>query len=74
MKRKLTNRQLSIFVYMRDFFKENDQLPPQATLSEHFGWKSYNAAALHQKALASKGYLEKNAVGKYRFTREGAGA
>lgn len=64
-----TPRNLDVLAYMRQFFKENDQLPPVATVCEHFGWVSPQAAQCHVDALARHGLLERNAVGKWRFAR-----
>lgn len=73
MKSPLTDRELEVFVYARDFHRENDQIPPQAAVGRHFDCAQSTAAYwLHQ--LEKKGYLEKNVVGKYRFARQGAGA
>ncbi len=66
----LTARQQQVLDYMRDFFAENDQLPPTAKISEHFGWKSANSAQLHIEQLVRLRRLEANAVGKLRFVRE----
>lgn len=66
---KLTLRQQQVMDYMRAFHAENDQLPPQAVIARHFGWKSSNAAQTFADILTAKGYIEKNAVGRYRFTR-----
>jgi sulfur relay (sulfurtransferase) DsrC/TusE family protein len=71
MKRELTDRQLEVLVFMRDFFRENDQLPPQKVIGEKFG-KTSVAGEHFQRALSDKGYIELNAVGKYRFVREAA--
>jgi SOS-response transcriptional repressor LexA len=58
--------------FMREFFAENDMLPPCQAICYRFNWDSANTAGHHARALAKKGYLEKNAVGKYRFKREAA--
>lgn len=62
--------QQMVLGYMREFFGENDQLPPAHRIAEHFGWKSPANAEWHVKVLRIRGYIEPNAVGKYRFTRE----
>lgn len=58
--------------FMREFFAQNDQLPPAHAISEHFGWKLKQNADWHVRALEREGRIERNAVGKYRFTREEA--
>lgn len=70
MKGKLTDKQLEVFLFMRDFFRENDMLPTQKALGEWLGLKDDNAGAYYQRNLERKGYIERNAVGKYRFARE----
>jgi SOS-response transcriptional repressor LexA len=65
----LTHRQAEIVAFMRAFYAENDQLPPLHAIKTHFGWSSDNGAHQHLEALARKGCIERNAVGKYRFTR-----
>ncbi|WP_440111732.1 hypothetical protein [Acidovorax sp. BL-A-41-H1] len=64
-----TPRNKDVLAYMREFFAENDQLPPIATISQHFGWASTQAAQAHADALVRHGLLERNAVGKLRFAR-----
>jgi DNA-binding transcriptional regulator YhcF (GntR family) len=54
---------------MRQFFGDNDQLPPMHAIAKQFGWVSANAAHEICEQLVRKGYIEKNAVGKYRFVR-----
>ena len=71
MKEQLTDRQLEVLVFMREFFRENDQLPPQKAIGEKFG-KTSVAGEHFQRVLSDKGYIELNAVGKYRFARQGA--
>ncbi len=66
----LTARQQQVLDYMRDFFAENDQLPPTAKIAAHFGWKSANSAQLHIEQLVRLRRLEANAVGKLRFVRQ----
>lgn len=68
----LTPKQTEVLAYMREFLAENDQLPPNSAMRARFGWSSDNAAFEVIAALAKKGYLERNAVGKYRFTRSAA--
>ena len=68
--RPLTGRQQQVLEFMREFFAENDQLPPVKVISDHFGWKSANAAQQHIERLVSLRRLEANAVGKLRFVRE----
>jgi len=69
---ELTAKQAEVLAFMRGFFAENDQLPPSRAIRERFGWVSDNAAADFVAALARKGHIERNAVGRYRFTRSTA--
>ncbi len=68
-----TSRQLEVLAFMREFFAQNDQLPPAATISAHFGWSAPSACGDHIKALKRHGLIERNAVGKLRFAREAQG-
>jgi SOS-response transcriptional repressor LexA len=65
---KPSKRQGEVLRYLAEFYARNDQLPPLDTVCAHFGWRSWNAAMDHVRALERKGYLERNDVGKYRFT------
>lgn len=66
----LTNCQREVLHFMRCFLLENDQLPPMHTIAEHFGHRSPNSAQNHLNALERKGFIERNAVGKFRFVRD----
>lgn len=60
---------LEVLAFMRQFFAENDQLPPMAVTAQAFGWVSDDAVRHHMVSLARFGHIEKNAVGKWRFAR-----
>ena len=60
---------LEVLAFMRQFFADNDQLPPMAVIARAFGWVSDAAAQHHMELLARFGHIEKNAVGKWRFAR-----
>lgn len=64
-------RALQVLAFMREFFAENDQLPPAAVISGHFGWASASAADCHIATLLRHRLVERNAVGKLRFARAG---
>ena len=66
---KSTERNLDVLNFMREFFAENDQLPPMEHIADHFGWSSPMAAQSHINALVKHGLIERNACGKYRFSR-----
>ena len=67
--RKPTVRNLDVLNFMREFFSENDQLPPMEHIAANFGWASPMAAQSHINALVKHGLIERNACGKYRFSR-----
>lgn len=69
MKRSLSPVQVQVFAFMREFFAENDQLPPALEISNRFGWKRRGNAVWHLHQLHVNGYIEPNATGKYRFAR-----
>lgn len=64
-----TAKNLEVLAYMREFYLENDQLPPVAIIAEHFGMNT-TGADWHAKALLRLGIVERNAVGKLRFARK----
>jgi SOS-response transcriptional repressor LexA len=67
--RPLTPRQQEVLAFMREFFADNDQLPTLLAIARRFGWKSVNAAVVMTAILERKGFIEKNVLGKYRFSR-----
>lgn len=70
MKQQLSEAQEQVYGFMVGYFEQNDQLPSLEAMCEKFGWSSVNAAADHQKVLERKGWIERNACGKFRFARE----
>lgn len=68
----LTEREQHVLTYMKKFLSMNDQLPPCATISEAFGWRSPNASSEVIVKLESKGALSRNELGKLMFTRDNA--
>lgn len=65
----LSATQKNVLTYMREFFAENDQLPPMEYLKRRFKWNSNRKVLVYYEALSAKGLIEKNITGKYRFTR-----
>ena len=65
----LSIRQQQVLGFMLQFLAENDQLPPMSAIAPYFGFRSPNSAQEHVNALARKGFLERNAVGNFRFVR-----
>ena len=68
----LTATQSQVWHFLIEYFDRNDQLPPYKAIAERFGWASHNAAVEMMQALESKGYIERNESGKYRFARVAA--
>ena len=66
----LTKKQMEVLNFMHLYFRENDQLPPPDAIQKHFGWKSPNAVTCAREVLELKGWIERNAAGKYRFYRQ----
>lgn len=69
MSAALTPKQADVLAFMREFFAENDQLPAGPEIARHFGFRSTNASFEYLVALEKKGCIERNTVGRYRFTR-----
>lgn len=61
----LTDKQRQYAEFMFAFFEENDQLPSNVAIAEHFGCAP-STVGCHVQALARKGVLKKNALGKYK--------
>jgi len=64
-----SRKNLEVLAYMREFFRENDQLPPVSRIASYFGM-NVAGADWHIKALLRFGRIERNAVGKLRFARK----
>lgn len=52
-----SERSLEVLGFMRDFFAQNDQLPPVAVISAEFGWASPQSAHEHLQKLARFGHI-----------------
>jgi len=65
---KLTDRQTEVYRYLVEFFEKNDQLPPTREVGRHFGILQ-NGARSHLMALERKGFLDRNKLGRLRFSR-----
>jgi predicted transcriptional regulator of viral defense system len=44
-------------------------LPPQEVIAAKLGWASPNRSQEVMRILEERGWIERNAVGKYRFKR-----
>lgn len=69
MKRRLTTKQLTVLVYIKEFFRENGYIPNRTTLSAHFGWTPDNGQE-YLAQLTRRGYIEHLSYGIYRFPKE----
>lgn len=64
--RKYTDEEL--VQYMRKFLRDNDQLPPQLTISNYFD-VAPNGVNERLLKLEKKGIFQRNAVNKIMFAR-----
>lgn len=64
----LTDRQLEVYQYLRDYLSERGFPPTLREISKHFGWSSTNSASCHLQALAAKHCIEVD-PGKSRAIR-----
>lgn len=64
----LTKTQEEVLAFLWSFYRCEDQLPPALLVADYFQYRSKTAVNCVQQALERKGYIEKNTVGKYRFT------
>ena len=60
MTKRLTKRQASVFVYICDYINENNYPPTVREIADAFEIKSTNGVVEHLKALANKGFIEKD--------------
>lgn len=67
----ITDKQRLVLDYMRAFFRTNDQLPTHQMLCARFNWTSLNSAAEHCAVLERRGLIERNVLGKFKFTDAG---
>jgi len=65
-----TKRQFDVLLFAYQFFLDNDQFPPGALTSQHFGCRAARSAQAHFRGLARRGYLEKNVCGNWKFTEK----
>lgn len=64
----ISERQAEYLSFMRDFFAENDQLPPVSVLAAGLG-VTHNAANDALTRLMRAGVIQKNSVGKWMLSR-----
>lgn len=73
MKKPLNRFEVLAYDFMRSYFLANDMLPSSIAIADRMQI-SQTTANVYQRALKAKGWLERNAAGKYRFAREGVAA
>ena len=61
-------RQADILAYCHAFFHDNDQLPTQLVIANHFG-VSQQVAQKYMVRLREAGHIQRNAVGRWAFAR-----
>lgn len=67
MKQRLTNKQLEVLVYLKDFNRRENDMPLLREIAGQFA-VSTSAAHLSLQKLVNRGYLQKSRNGHYRFT------
>lgn len=66
--KQLTKLQSDVFNYLITFYEENNQLPPVQSIADTFDkWPNQIQEMLFRFEVI--GLIEKNAVGKFRFSR-----
>lgn len=61
-------RQADILAYCHAFFHDNDQLPTQLVIANHFG-VSQQVAQKYMVRLREAGHIQRNAVDRWAFAR-----
>lgn len=59
----LSPRQQDVLSYLKHYCSENGFSPTMAEIARYFDWSSSNAAHIHIKALAKKGFVTKTPRG-----------
>jgi len=54
---RLTKKQQAVLDYIKTHIKERGFPPTQAEITQAFGWKSYNAAYDHLRAMRRRGVI-----------------
>lgn len=63
--------QQRVLAFAHVFLEDEDQFPPLRATATRFGMR-FQTVANHYRRLEKAGFIERNAVGKYRFTRKEA--
>lgn len=64
----LTEGQAAMLAFCVEYFLREHTLPPMQVVAINFKWSSKAAAAQMAQILVRKGYLERNDLGKLRFS------
>lgn len=67
---ELPNKLRQTLAFARIFLEDEDQFPTLQATADRFSVTT-QAVVRWYAELAKAGFIERNAVGKYRFTREG---
>lgn len=59
MSKALTQRQIELLHFLRDFKNDNGYMPTTREIQDHFGFASQTAAMGHIRALERKGLIER---------------
>lgn len=57
METQLTKGQAEVLQFLKDHQEKNGYQPTREEISEHFGWRSANAAQSYLTTLESKGFI-----------------
>jgi repressor LexA len=58
---QLTDRQIELLEYLRQYQRENGVMPSTRDIQRHFGFSSQTAAMTHLRALEKKGVIQRHA-------------
>jgi Mn-dependent DtxR family transcriptional regulator len=70
-RKALSFQQRRLLAFCDLFLTQEDQMPTGQAIADHFGWASQNAAYEAMASLERRGLIERNSLGKWRFTEAG---
>jgi Mn-dependent DtxR family transcriptional regulator len=70
-RKALSFQQRRLLAFCDLFLTQEDQMPTGKAIADHFGWASQNAAYEAMASLERRGLIERNSLGKWRFTEAG---
>ena len=70
-RRALSYQQRRLLAFCDLFLTQEDQMPTGQAIAAYFGWASQNAAYEAMASLERRGLIERNSLGKWRFTEAG---